>query len=59
MKKATLNPIWDETLIFRDITIYGNLEFVRQNPPSVVLIVMDQDVCVSNNLKRTKNNTES
>ncbi|KAJ7992465.1 hypothetical protein DPEC_G00278830 [Dallia pectoralis] len=41
--KATLNPTWDQTLIFNDIEIYGNPQTIAQNPPSVVLELYDSD----------------
>lgn len=47
VKKATLNPVWDQTLVFSDITIHGSREFIKRHPPSAILIVMDQDECVS------------
>lgn len=47
VKKATLNPIWDESLIFNDIVLYGSVDFIKQHPPPVILMVLDQDVCVS------------
>lgn len=54
VKKATLNPIWDQTLIFNDIIIYGSEEFVKQHPPTVILLVMDQDFCVSTEIDKHK-----
>ncbi|KAL4641016.1 myoferlin [Arapaima gigas] len=41
--KATLNPTWDQTLIFNNFEIYGNPQAIGQNPPKVVLEVFDSD----------------
>ncbi|KAI3363230.1 hypothetical protein L3Q82_011863, partial [Scortum barcoo] len=41
--KATLNPTWDQTLIFEDIEIYGDPETIVHNPPDVVLELYDSD----------------
>ncbi|XP_026170896.1 myoferlin isoform X7 [Mastacembelus armatus] len=41
--QATLNPTWDQTLIFNDVEIYGNPENVAQCPPHVVLEFYDSD----------------
>ncbi|KAG7462453.1 hypothetical protein MATL_G00185020 [Megalops atlanticus] len=41
--KSTLNPIWDQTLIFNHIEIYGDPQTLAHNPPSVFLEVYDSD----------------
>ncbi|XP_028279715.1 myoferlin isoform X2 [Parambassis ranga] len=41
--RATLNPTWDQTLIFEDIEIYGDPRTIAQNPPDVVLELYDSD----------------
>ncbi|XP_072559922.1 myoferlin isoform X3 [Paramormyrops kingsleyae] len=41
--KATLNPTWDQTLIFDNIEIYGEPRTIAQNPPSIVLEFFDSD----------------
>ncbi|XP_072883563.1 myoferlin-like isoform X1 [Hemitrygon akajei] len=41
--KSTLNPVWDQTLIFNDIDIYGNPANLIQNPPNVVIEIFDED----------------
>lgn len=49
--RATLNPTWDQTLIFEDIEIYGDPQTIACNPPDVVLELYDSDQvvrCVSN-----------
>lgn len=44
--KATLNPTWDQTLIFEDIEIYGDPQTIARNPPDVVLELYDSDQVV-------------
>ncbi len=44
--RATLNPTWDQTLIFEDIEIYGDPQTIAQNPPDVVLELLDSDQVV-------------
>uniref|UniRef100_A0A8C7ID79 Myoferlin n=1 Tax=Oncorhynchus kisutch TaxID=8019 RepID=A0A8C7ID79_ONCKI len=41
--KATLNPTWDQTLIFQDVEIYGDPQKIAQYPPDVVLEFYDKD----------------
>nr|XP_046257071.1 myoferlin [Scatophagus argus] len=41
--RATLNPTWDQTLIFEDIEIYGDPQTIVHNPPDVVLELFDSD----------------
>uniref|UniRef100_A0A3Q4I6N5 Myoferlin like n=1 Tax=Neolamprologus brichardi TaxID=32507 RepID=A0A3Q4I6N5_NEOBR len=41
--KTTLNPTWDQTLIFDDIEIYGDPQTIACNPPNVVLELYDKD----------------
>uniref|UniRef100_A0A8C4RQZ0 Myoferlin n=1 Tax=Erpetoichthys calabaricus TaxID=27687 RepID=A0A8C4RQZ0_ERPCA len=40
----TLNPTWDQTLIFDDIDIYVNPEGLAQNPPNIVFELFDSDI---------------
>lgn len=57
--KATLNPTWDQTLIFNDVEIYGDPKNMVHSPPEVVLEFYDSDQvvgsegCTLNGLKRT------
>ena len=39
--------MWDETLIFEDIFIYGVREDLLRNPPTVTVEVFDFDLVVS------------
>ncbi|XP_031416619.1 myoferlin isoform X1 [Clupea harengus] len=41
--KASLNPTWDQTLIFDSVEIYGDPQAMAQNPPPVVLEIYDKD----------------
>ncbi|XP_018414191.1 PREDICTED: myoferlin isoform X1 [Nanorana parkeri] len=40
---CTLNPTWDQTLIFNEVEIYGDPQSVAQNPPNVVIEIFDSD----------------
>lgn len=44
--RTTLNPTWDQTLIFEDIEIYGDPQIIARNPPDVVLELYDSDKVV-------------
>ena len=44
--KATLNPTWDQTLIFNDVEIYGDPQSLAHDPPNVVLEFYDYDQVV-------------
>lgn len=41
--KATLNPTWDQTLIFSDVEIHGDPQTLAHRPPDVVLEFYDYD----------------
>ncbi|KAM5244031.1 myoferlin isoform 2-T2 [Hipposideros larvatus] len=40
---STLNPTWDQTIIFEEIEIYGEPQTVLQNPPKVIIELFDHD----------------
>ncbi|KAM8924190.1 myoferlin isoform 2-T2 [Pelodytes ibericus] len=40
---STLNPTWDQTLIFSEVEIYGDPQAVAQKPPNVVIEIFDSD----------------
>lgn len=44
--RTTLNPTWDQALIFEDIEIYGDPQTIARNPPDVVLELYDSDQVV-------------
>ena len=41
--EQTLNPSWDEMLIFREVIVHSSLEAVRECPPEVVVEIFDRD----------------
>ncbi|CAN2388306.1 Dysferlin [Pristimantis euphronides] len=41
--KNTLNPTWDQTLIFHEIEIFGDPAIVADVPPSIVVEIYDHD----------------
>ncbi|XP_028820324.1 myoferlin-like [Denticeps clupeoides] len=41
--KATVNPMWDQTLIFNDLEVYGDPQNLVRHPPKVVLEIYDKD----------------
>ncbi|KAG8550730.1 hypothetical protein GDO81_022142 [Engystomops pustulosus] len=41
--KSTLNPTWDQTLIFHEIEIFGDPAIVAEVPPSIVVEIYDHD----------------
>uniref|UniRef100_A0A6I8RJL7 C2 domain-containing protein n=1 Tax=Xenopus tropicalis TaxID=8364 RepID=A0A6I8RJL7_XENTR len=44
---CTLNPTWDQTLVFSDIEICGEPREIEQNPPIIVIEIYDSDPGVS------------
>lgn len=44
--RATLNPTWDQTLIFNDVEIFGDPQLIAEQPPDVVLEFYDHDQVV-------------
>lgn len=44
--RATLNPTWDQTLIFNDVEIFGDPRLIAERPPDVVLEFYDHDQVV-------------
>ncbi|XP_075044491.1 dysferlin isoform X3 [Mixophyes fleayi] len=41
--KSTLNPTWDQTLIFHEIELFGGPDMVAEVPPSIVVEIYDHD----------------
>nr|XP_020479932.1 dysferlin isoform X3 [Monopterus albus] len=41
--RNTLNPTWDQTLIFYELEIFGDPEVVMSSPPKVLVELYDQD----------------
>uniref|UniRef100_A0A8C9NWH8 Dysferlin n=1 Tax=Serinus canaria TaxID=9135 RepID=A0A8C9NWH8_SERCA len=47
VEKNTLNPTWDQTLIFYEIEIFGNSQDVAESPPNILVEIYDHDTYVS------------
>ena len=45
----TLSPTWDEMLIFNEVTMYGVIDEIKEEPPTIVIEIFDQDRVVSTN----------
>lgn len=45
--RNTLNPTWDQTLIFYEVEIFGDCQVTEKNPPHIVVELYDQDTYVS------------
>ncbi|XP_053560319.1 dysferlin isoform X2 [Bombina bombina] len=41
--KSTLNPTWDQTLIFYEIEIFGDPQDIAEVPPNIVVEIFDHD----------------
>lgn len=52
--KSTLNPTWDQTLIFNRVQIYGDPQTLARNPPQVVLEIFDSDQVVCSYLPKLR-----
>ena len=39
----TLSPTYDQTLVFKDIVLYGPIEQIVENPPTVIVEFFDHD----------------
>lgn len=44
---GTLNPVWDQTLLFENILIYGDPRATEQDPPIVGVEIVDYNPSVS------------
>jgi len=47
MIRQSLDPFWDQTLIFPPIILHGSKEYTKFLPPEVVLQIFQHDLCVS------------
>lgn len=45
--RNTLNPTWDQTLIFYEVEIFGDPKVTEKSPPNIVVELYDQDTYVS------------
>ncbi|CAD6221881.1 GSCOCG00005218001-RA-CDS [Cotesia congregata] len=43
--KQSLAPVWDETLVFPGIDLYGMRESIKSMPPQVIIEAFDWDFC--------------
>ncbi|XP_054916787.1 dysferlin isoform X7 [Poeciliopsis prolifica] len=41
--RNTLNPTWDQTLIFYEVEIFGDPDATAANPPNIVVELFDED----------------
>ncbi|XP_047242007.1 dysferlin isoform X4 [Girardinichthys multiradiatus] len=41
--RNTLNPTWDQTLIFFEVEVFGDPEAITANPPNIVVELYDED----------------
>nr|XP_047145918.1 otoferlin-like isoform X1 [Hydra vulgaris] len=39
----TRSPTWNQTLVFNDLVIYGEMDFIVQNPPTIMAEIFDYD----------------
>ena len=44
--EQTLCPMWNQTLLFNDIVLFGEVDSLLENPPPVVVEVYDKDQIV-------------
>lgn len=51
----TLCPTWDQTLIFENIQLYGSIEQIVEDPPTVIIELFDKDPVVSEVTLHTQN----
>ena len=42
----TLCPVWNETLVFDDVIVYGDTESILRHPPKVMVECFDYDYIV-------------
>lgn len=42
----TRSPTWDQTIIFEDIFLWGDVNEIAVNPPTIVVEIFDKDIGV-------------
>ena len=42
----TVSPTWDQTILIKDVRIYGDTSTVETSPPTIILVFMDKDTVV-------------
>lgn len=43
----TRSPTWDQTLCFQEIVLWGDVNEIAVNPPTIVVEIFDKDIGVS------------
>lgn len=41
VKKETLSPMWNQTLIFPQLTLYGSLNYIKKNSMTIIVEILD------------------
>ncbi|XP_067216226.1 otoferlin-like isoform X2 [Linepithema humile] len=42
--RQSLDPFWDQTLVFPSVVLHGTKEYIKSSPPEVALQAFDQDL---------------
>jgi len=45
--RQSLDPFWDQTLVFPPVVLHGTKEYIKSSPPEIALQAFDQDLYVS------------
>lgn len=43
----TRSPTWDQMLVFKDLVLWGDVNEIAVNPPTIVIEIFDKDIGVS------------
>ena len=46
MIDETLSPTWDEMLIMKEVEMFGSMEEIFDDPPTIVVEIFDKDKVV-------------
>lgn len=46
----TRSPTWDQMLMFKDLILWGDVNEIAVNPPTIVIEVFDKDIGVLNSM---------
>ena len=46
----TRSPTWDQMLVFKDLVLWGDVNEIAVNPPTIVIEIFDKDIGVSKDL---------
>lgn len=47
MIRQSVNPFWNQTLLFPLVVLQGTKEYIKSSPPEVVLQAFDKNLYVS------------